>query len=155
MKLLTRLSDGRVLARLGDADAIEYTSYGVLIPGRVLAGLDQSSVGVYLGTDTPTADDGRWAYDGADFTDLWPYARLTPLAFWRYVTTLAGLDAAARKAARDDPYIEELWWEFSIATEILRDSSDTVAALDALIALGHLAAQDKADVLANWPRAAA
>lgn len=154
MKILTWTATGRVIVRLADDDPITYRDGGALVPGLFITGASQAATTLYEDTDTPTADAGRFSYDGQTFTDLWPYAALTPLQFWRYVTTTAGMDAADRAAARADANLTELWWEFGIATEILRESDDTVAALAALVALEHITGAQRDTVLADWPRAA-
>lgn len=152
MKLLVRNSDGRVLLRLEDGAQITTGIDFVEAGGRRFAYLGSGDVTVYADTDTPTADDYRYAYDGSAFTDLWPHAALTPLAFITFIQTTASLSDTDLMTARANVTLAALWYKLEIATEILRDSAITTSGLDALVAAGVLTAQNRTDILTNWPR---
>ncbi|SOE00695.1 hypothetical protein [Caenispirillum bisanense] len=80
-----------------------------------------------------------------------PPRSLSKLEFARLLVSAGGMTMEGVRLAREDPVLATMWFVLDLAQAVERDDADTLAGLDAMVATGHLTAEGRAAVLAEWP----
>ena len=81
------------------------------------------------------------------------YQPLNKIEVIELLRTVSGMTDAEELTLRKDPNLELFWlkWNNDVPQAIHQDHPLTSGVLDALVATGHITADDKKNILASWP----